>query len=61
MKVKVNENCQGCTLCTVTCPEVFQMNDNGVAEAVSEEVPAGQEAAVEEAANSCPAAAIVTE
>lgn len=60
-KVKVTDACQGCTLCTLTCPDVFQMNDSGLAEAVVEDIPEGQEASVEEAAASCPAAAIVVE
>ena len=44
MKFKVNENCIGCGLCEGTCPAVFHMTDAGVAEAIPDEVPAGEEA-----------------
>ncbi len=60
-KVKVTDACQGCTLCTLTCPEVFQMNDSGLAEAIVDTIPEGQEAAAKEAADGCPVAAIVIE
>ena len=34
MKVKVNEGCISCGACVTLCPEVFQFNDEGTAEAV---------------------------
>ena len=40
MKATVNEDCIGCGMCEGTCPDVFAINDDGVAEATVEEVPA---------------------
>ncbi len=40
MKAKLDrESCISCGLCAMTCPEVFQMADDGVAEVYQEEVP----------------------
>ena len=39
MKYYVNENCIGCGLCESVCPEVFSLSDDGVAVAISEDVP----------------------
>ena len=55
MKYHVNENCIGCGLCAGMCPEIFRMNDDGVAEALDLET--GLDTA-EEAMGSCPMAAI---
>jgi ferredoxin len=56
--VKVNENCIGCGACTAVCPDVFDLNDDGVAENILGEVPADLEESVKEAAESCPVEAI---
>jgi len=62
MKAKVNpETCTGCELCTQTCPDVFKMNDNGVAEAISGTVPAELEGDCQVAAEDCPVDAIEIE
>ena len=58
MKYKVNDGCIGCGLCTGTCPEVFHMTDEGVAEAIAEEVAAENEAAAADAMSGCPVGAI---
>ncbi len=58
MKYRVNDLCIGCGLCTSICPEVFYMNDTGLASAIEEDVPKEQEGAAEEAKNSCPVNAI---
>lgn len=39
MKYYVNENCIGCGLCESVCPEVFSLSDEGVAVAISKDVP----------------------
>ena len=62
MKVKVDENtCVGCGLCESTCPEVFKMNDNDIAEVIVGEVPAESQASCREAVEGCPADAITLE
>jgi ferredoxin len=63
MKVTVDADvCGGHGACLSTCPEVFLLTDDGYAEVVPEfagaEVPAGLEAAVEQAALHCPTKAI---
>ena len=54
--------CIGCGLCTSMASEVFGFGDDGLAENIlGGEVPAGLEESVQEAADSCPVAAIETE
>lgn len=60
MKVKViREECIGCGLCADLCPEVFKMDDDGLAVAVDGEVPEDMIKCAEEAKDSCPTEAIV--
>ncbi len=63
MKVSVDgQRCQGHTLCSMIAPDSFVLDDvDGHSSPVSEEVPADQEDAVNEAAHSCPEQAIVIE
>jgi ferredoxin len=60
VKVRVDpERCQGHTLCAMNAPKVFELDEiDGHSSAVSEDVPADQEAAVLEAVRSCPEQAI---
>ncbi|MCQ2433163.1 MAG: ferredoxin [Clostridia bacterium] len=58
MKYKVNDQCIGCGLCAGTCPAVFSMTDDDVAEAITDEVPEDEEAAAAEAMDGCPVGAI---
>jgi len=58
MKYCVNESCIGCGLCESTCPEVFKMTENNVAEAIDSEVPADAVVSAEEAWTNCPVSAI---
>ena len=62
-KARVKKDvCIGCGLCTSVASEVFGFGDDGLAENVlGEEVPAGTEDSVKEAADSCPVAAIEVE
>ena len=54
--------CIGCGLCTSVASEVFGFADDGLAENIlGGEVPAGSEESVQEAADSCPVAAIEVE
>ena len=48
-------------MCEGTCPDVFALNDDGVAEVTVDEVPADAEDAVQEAVDNCPVSAIEAE
>lgn len=63
MKVRVNPSvCQGHSMCTLACPEMFQLNDeDGHASAVSERVPQEFEEGILFAQRSCPEQAIEVE
>ena len=50
--------CIGCTQCAGICPEVFSLTPGEPAQAVTGPVPDDQKLAVQEAADSCPVAAI---
>ena len=59
MKAHVDKDtCIGCGLCPSICPEVFEMDDDGKAKAISSDVPSGEEDGAQEAADSCPVDAI---
>ncbi|MGL4730621.1 MAG: ferredoxin [Clostridium sp.] len=59
MRAIVNKDeCIGCGLCPATCPEVFEMADDGKAEAIVNEVPSGAEDSAKEAQEGCPTSAI---
>lgn len=60
MKVKIEDGCIGCGLCAGTCPGVFRMADEGVAEVFAQPLPA-DEASAQEAADGCPVSVIITE
>ena len=49
--------CIGCGLCEGTCPEIFQMNDAGKAEAYADTTDENRDA-VMEAIDGCPVGAI---
>ncbi len=48
------DGCISCELCADTCPEVFRMGADGLAEAYVDEVPAEVEDSAKDAAESCP-------
>ncbi|PKM72985.1 MAG: ferredoxin [Firmicutes bacterium HGW-Firmicutes-16] len=50
--------CISCGLCVETCPEVFQMADDGLAEVIVEEVPNENEDHAVEARDGCPVSVI---
>ncbi|MHC4983385.1 MAG: ferredoxin [Planctomycetota bacterium] len=53
--------CTGCNQCVETCPEVFEMGDDDVAVVIADEVPAEAEETCQQAADDCPAEAIIIE
>ena len=62
MKANVDKDtCIGCGLCPTIAPEVFDMDDDGKAYTILEEVPENSKEAVKEAEGSCPVAAISVE
>ncbi len=62
MKAKVDrDGCIGCGICADTCPEVFRMADDGLAEVYVDQVPESAEESAAEAADSCPVSVITVE
>jgi ferredoxin len=62
MKACVDKSlCIGCGLCTAVCPEVFEMDDDGMAKAIEVEIPEKLSGSVEDAKTQCPVSAIKTE
>ena len=61
MKAHVDQDgCIGCGLCADTCPEVFRMDENGLAEAYGE-VTQDNLAAAKDARDACPVSVITLE
>jgi len=60
MIVRIEDTCTSCGLCVDACPEVFEIGDD-MAQVLVDEVPAEHEEAVRQAADECPAEAIVVE
>ena len=61
MKVKVIDGCISCGLCTEEFPDLFQMNEEGIAQAVSSQVPSEMEDQARQAAEDCPVIVIITD
>ncbi|UZT82843.1 ferredoxin [Caproicibacterium sp. BJN0003] len=62
MKAKLDRSgCISCGLCAETCPEVFRIANDGVAEVYQEDVPAGIEDKAVEAQEGCPVSVITVE
>jgi len=60
MKVRIEDTCTACGLCVDTCPEVFEMGSD-IAEVTVDGVPSEFEEAAQQAADECPAEAIIVE
>ncbi len=59
MKVVVNrDNCIGCGACEALCPEVFQIDDEGLSKVINNDITEELEDKVTEAAEGCPTSAI---
>lgn len=62
MKAFINrDGCISCGLCAETCPEVFRMADDGLAEVYVDEVPENVEDSAKEAEDGCPVSVITVE
>ncbi len=53
MKLKINEGCIGCGLCQGTCPTIFSINDDGMAE-INRQPEQNEISKVKEAIGICP-------
>jgi ferredoxin len=59
MKVWVDDQrCRGHGVCVTLCPEVFELTDDGYAEAIESDVPTEFEVVAREAIDCCPEQAI---
>lgn len=52
------DTCISCGSCPSVCPEVFQFNDDGKAQAIVDTIPSEYEDSAQEARDSCPVDAI---
>jgi ferredoxin len=60
MKARVDQElCAACSVCVDVCPEVFDLNDEGMAVVTVEIVAPDYEDACRDAAEQCPSEAIV--
>ena len=59
MKATIDvSGCIACGLCVDTCPSVFKMGDDNLAEVYIDEIPKGDEALAIEAQDGCPVSVI---
>lgn len=59
MKARVDKDiCIGCGLCAATCPEVFSLEDDGLAVAIEDNMAEELEDDAEAARDGCPVSAI---
>ncbi|HHU73670.1 MAG TPA: ferredoxin [Clostridiales bacterium] len=62
MKASIDrDGCISCGLCVATCPEVFRMGDDDIAEVYVDVVPSEVEDTAIEAQDNCPVAVITVE
>jgi ferredoxin len=55
------DTCIGCGLCTAVCPEVFEMNDDGKAQASVNDISEELLDSAKDAEEGCPVTAITIE
>jgi ferredoxin len=55
------DGCIACELCPETCPEVFRMAEDGLAEVYVDEVPEEAEDSVKDAEDGCPVSVITVQ
>lgn len=62
MKAIVDEDlCIGCELCSDTCPDVYEIRDDGLSHVLLDPVPMNLEGCVRETVDICPVSAISVE
>lgn len=62
MKVVVNrDNCIGCGACEALCPEVFNLDDDGLSTVICNDFKDIDENNIQEAVENCPTSAISKE
>jgi len=63
MEVRIDEElCTGCGLCEETCPDIFKMDeDKDIAILVKTDYDEYDEECIQEAVESCPSEAIITD
>lgn len=62
MKAKIDrDGCISCGLCADTCPSVFRMADDGLAEVYVDDIPTDEEELAVEAQEGCPVSVIKVE
>lgn len=62
MKAEIDRSgCISCGLCIATCPEVFQMGDDNLAEVIVDEIPSDAESTAVDAQEGCPVSVIKVE
>ena len=55
------DTCVGCGVCTAICPEIFEMGDDGIAEASENEIAGNLIESAKDAEEQCPVSAITVE
>lgn len=55
------DGCISCGLCCETCPQVFEMADDGIASVKVDEVPSDAVESAKEAQEGCPVSVITVE
>ena len=59
MKLKVNKDiCIGCGACQAVCPDAFEIDDDGLAKVILDEIPSDLQDDAIDAKEGCPVSAI---
>ncbi len=62
MKAKVNRDaCIGCGACASICPDVFELDDEGLSVVISDEIEKDKQEDAKDAKDTCPTSAIEIE
>ncbi len=62
MKAHVDKDlCIGCGLCPTVAPDIYDMDEDGKAKVIIDDIPSDKEGEAKEGAESCPVGAIAVE